>query len=33
VKSWVRRALLSLKSCLENALQRDGKASANRTGV
>jgi RNA polymerase sigma factor (sigma-70 family) len=26
VKSWVRRALLSLKSCLESASQRDGKA-------
>jgi len=23
VKSWVRRALLSLKSCLEAAVQRD----------
>jgi len=26
VKSWVRRALLSLKACLEIAAQRDGKA-------
>ena len=25
VKSWVRRALLSLKSCLESAVQRDSK--------
>ena len=26
VKSWVRRALMSLKSCLESAVQRDSKA-------
>ncbi len=26
VKSWVRRALLSLKSCLEHAVERDGVA-------
>jgi RNA polymerase sigma factor (sigma-70 family) len=26
VKSWVRRALLSLKACLESAVQRDGAA-------
>jgi RNA polymerase sigma factor (sigma-70 family) len=26
VKSWVRRALLSLKSCLESAVQREGAA-------
>jgi DNA-directed RNA polymerase specialized sigma24 family protein len=26
VKSWVRRALLSLKSCLDNAVLRDGRA-------
>src|SRR5438105_3142902 len=25
VKSWVRRALLTLKSCLERAVERDGK--------
>ena len=28
VKSWVRRALLSLKSCLERAVQRDAGASS-----
>lgn len=27
VKSWVRRALMSLKSCLESAVQRDHKQS------
>jgi RNA polymerase sigma-70 factor (ECF subfamily) len=26
VKSWVRRALLSLKACLDNAVLRDGRA-------
>ncbi len=31
VKSWVRRALLSLKSCLERAVQRD-RATRQRTG-
>ena len=28
VKSWVRRALLTLKSCLEGAVQRDGTTGA-----
>ena len=31
VKSWVRRALLSLKSCLERAVQRDAGASSGGT--
>jgi RNA polymerase sigma-70 factor (ECF subfamily) len=26
VKSWVRRALMTLKSCLQGAVERDGKA-------
>jgi RNA polymerase sigma-70 factor (ECF subfamily) len=26
VKSWVRRALLSLKACLDSAVLRDGRA-------
>ena len=28
VKSWVRRALLALKDCLQNSVQRDGARSA-----
>jgi RNA polymerase sigma-70 factor (ECF subfamily) len=28
VKSWVRRALLALKACLDNAVLRDGRARA-----
>lgn len=31
VKSWVRRALLSLKSCLERAVQRDAGATSGGT--
>ena len=29
VKSWVRRALMTLKSCLQGAVQRDGTTSAD----
>ena len=32
VKSWVRRALLSLKSCLDAAVQGDARASAGAKG-
>jgi len=30
VKSWLRRALLALKACLEQAVQRDGASGATR---
>ena len=33
VKSWVRRALLSLKSCLQSAAVRDGDQRARRSDM
>ena len=32
VKSWVRRALAVLKSCLDNSVARDGGGAASRSG-
>lgn len=32
VKSWVRRALMALKGCLERAVERDTGATPNRAG-
>ena len=32
VKSWVRRALMALKGCLERAVERDDPAQANQAG-